>query len=392
MRTRTSQQVERSSTLSTCCTSSPERPLPRKPPGLVQALLERPFTAHFLPALDNETLVELFTSVEGLPEEATGKGIRPFVEQVQRFAPTVADILTTGAVAPVEGAAALRLFLSSLDFDDREETDLFFELFLEADEETAKAVAASLDNGTKRSLLQAAPVLLRRLLDSSELARALDITATATPQRMAQGVSLTLEHPSGNFRIDEPYLDEVNELVAQRGERESAQMLEVLAGTALPVERFIHQHQSAAVAILSSDLDATVAMVKESDPVLLTPARFIHAVVFASPAFAAQVVARLDSDGEEAIVLEFLAVVAYDQARVEADPTLPITLRKDGAFLGALLERKDYAWLAERLEQAVMLYRDRRVRAQEVPPDFLEAYRVRWKVLQGRWLVQRSRA
>ncbi len=346
---------------------------------LVQALRDRPFTAHFLPALDNETLVELFTSADGLPEETTGKGIRPFVEQVQRFAPTVADILTAGAAAPAEGAAALRLFLSSLDLDDREETDLFFELFLEADSETAKAVAASLDNETKRSLLQAAPVLLRRLLDPSELARALDITADATPQQMAQGVALILEHPSGNFRIDEPYLDEVNEVVAQRGEREPAQMLDVLAGEALPVERFIHQHPSAAVAILSADLDATVALVKGSDPVLLTPARFIHALVFASPALAAQVVARLDSDGEEAIVLESLAVGAYDEARVEADPTLPITLRKDGAFLGALLERKGQPWLAERLGEAVMLYRDR-VRAQEVPPDFLEAYR---RTLEG---------
>ena len=104
--------------------------------------------------------------------------------------------------------------------------------------------------------------------------------------------------------MDEPYLDEVNQVVAQRGEHE--------------------------------------------------PERFIHAVVSASPAFAAQ-------------------VMAYDPARVEADAALPITLRKDGVFLQALLERNGQPWLTERLGEAATLYGDH-VRAREAPPDFLVDY------------------
>ena len=93
------------------------------------------------------------------------------MEQGQRFAPAVDGILITGAASPVEQATALRRFLPSLDPDDREETNLFFELFLEADRETAKAVAASLDKKGKRTLLRAVLMLLSRLPGPSELAK-----------------------------------------------------------------------------------------------------------------------------------------------------------------------------------------------------------------------------
>jgi hypothetical protein len=340
----------------------------------VQQMSREPLQAQLLPALDNATLVELFSPSFSLPPEATEKGIRPFVERLKRFIPQVESILSAGAVSPQEGAAALSRFLPNLDLDNREETDLFFDLFLRAGGETAKRIAVAQDQGTNRRLLAATPVLLRRLLGPVDLARALDITSDSTPEQLAEGITLLTRHPSGNFRIDEPFLDEVNQVLARRAGREPARMLGVIAASPLPMERFMYQHPLEAVAILSTDMEITLGLVEKSDPVVLPPARFIYALIFASPLLAAEVVEHLDIPGGKETVLESLASIAYDKARSEANPDLPIDLHNDGIFLQKLSEAKGRSWLAEQLRATVVMYRGR-VQAHEAPTDFLEAYR-----------------
>ena len=53
---------------------------------------------------------------------------------------------------------------------------------------------------------------------------------------------------------------------------------------------------------------------------------------------------------------------------------MPISLQRDGAFLGHLVEERGAYWLEERLSVAVKLYRNK-VEADEVGPRFLEQYR-----------------
>ena len=341
---------------------------------LAQELQNDPFVAHFLPVLDNKTLLELFTSGASLPSQATLKGTATFVDQLKGFVPVVDHVLAAGEGDPEDGAAELRRFLPSLDLHDREETDLFFEILVDTGGRVSKEVAVALDKETQRRLLEATPALLRRLLDPGDMAGALDITDQATPQQISEGITLMIKHPSGNFRIDEPFLDEVYRVMTRRGEREPRQMLQVITSSPFPIERFIYQHPLTVVAILSSDLEVTMKLVKESDPVTLPPARFVYGLIFADPAFAARVVERLDSDGEDQLVLESLAHLAYDKARVEANPDLPISLSKDGLFLQTLLEDKGPSWLEGKLRVAAELYRGR-VQASEVSSDFLEAYR-----------------
>lgn len=341
---------------------------------LAREMQERPFIALLLPALGDKTLVELFSPNLTLPEAAAQRGIARFVERLVQFAPAAEHILAAGARSPEDGAAELSRFLPRLALDDREEADLFFQILLDADAEVARAITRALDKETKRTLLKAVPVLLRRLLNPSELAQALDITYEATPLQMTEGISLMVEHHAGNFRIDAPFMNEVNRVVARGGEREPKRMLRVLESQSFRMESFIYQHPLAAVAILSTDVGVTAELVKGSDPVVLPPGRFIYSLIFASPRFAAQIVEQLDSQRESVVVLESLVSIAYDKTRVEANSGLPISLLKDGAFLNALLLDKGSGWLTEKLGGAVALYRSR-AQANEVSLDFLDAYR-----------------
>ena len=348
-------------------------PAGEKASRLAQELEKDPFVGHFLPTLDNATLQQLFLSGVELPEEATLKGTAAFVERLRELTPVVERILAAGAESPADGAAELRRFLPRLDLETPDETDLFFAIFAAAGVRAAREITVALDQATKRELLIASPVQLRFLLGPSEVARALDITAQATPEQMAEGISLMIQHPAGNFRTEELFLAEMYRVVASRGEREPRQMLQVLANSPFPVGPFIYLQPAAAVAILSSDLDVTTELVRGSDPVQAPPARVVYSLIFADPAFAARVVERLDSRGDHALVLESLAHFAYDKARAEANPDLPISLRKDGLFLQALLEDEGSVWLEQQLRAAVALY-TARVQADEVPADFLEAY------------------
>ena len=74
------------------------------------------------------------------------------------------------------------------------------------------------------------------------------------------------------------------------------------------------------------------------------------------------------------MVAEFLSYFAYDKARSEKFPQLPISVSQDGAFLESLLERQGPAWLQSRLAGAVEIYRQR-IATGEVAPNFLDRYR-----------------
>ena len=340
---------------------------------VIKELGEQAFLAHFLPALDNRTLMTVFTSDATLPEIATFKGTEAFVDSLKKFAPHIDRILEVGRDDSAGGAEELKSYLNSVDFEDKEELELFFEIFQGSDRETAKEVTAGLDDSVLRSLIVPVPVKLRELLTPSRFLEFLEITLDSSAKELAQGIEDMMRYPSGNFRIDEPFLNELYKVVVARGRIAPLETLNIVTIRAFPVERFISLHPAAAVDIMAGDLDITAKMVTVSDPVTFPPARFVYRLIYADPEFAARLVERLSEQYGDGPVVQALAHFAYDAARQAAVPSLAISLERDGRFLKRLLEVKGGEWLEHHISEAVELYRQH-VERNESPGDFLAAY------------------
>ena len=333
----------------------------------------QPFLVHFLPALENRTLLKLFSSDTELPEGATLKGTAAFVESLESFTPVIKRILEAGRQDVSQGVDELRSYLKGVDFDEKEELELFFEILEGSDSATTKAIVAALDDSILRRLLSAVPPKLRGLLTPVRFLEFLEITIDSPPKRLTLGLGEMITHPSGNFRIDEPFLGEMYRVIAARGRIAPLETIVVIAASPFPLERFIARHPAAAVDLLATDLDITSKMVKDSDPVILAPGRLVYRLIYADPAFAARLVERLDELGETALVVESLAHFAYDADRLQAVPALPISLERDARFLKTLFQDQGAEWLEGRLKEASNLY-SQRVEAREAPDDFLRAY------------------
>ena len=251
---------------------------------------------------------------------------------------------------------------------------MFFELFRDEDPSTAGMVVQALDKDTIRRLMKPVPAQLRFTLNPEELLAKLDITGETDVSALTRGITILLEEPSGNYIIDEPYIHRMYQVVATRGRPEARDMVRVLQETPFPLEGFIQQQGRAAVALLDNDLEATLRLVRGSDPLLSPPARIIHRLVYADPVLAARLITALNERGEADLVLESLAYLAYDKDRSERIPELPISLEQDGKFLRALLSHQGVDGLAGRLGEVFQVY-GQRVARNEVPSDFLSQFR-----------------
>jgi len=240
-------------------------------------------------------------------------------------------------------------------------------------------VVSNLDKDLLRRLLVPIPAALRFTLDPSRLLAALDITVRASTEKVAEGVTHLTVNTSGNFRIDEPFVDRMYRVVGGRRVIDPAQPLDIIAGSEFPMEEFILNYPGDAAGILSTNLATTTELVKSSDPVIFPPARFIYRLIKADPLLAAQVVQRLEEQGKRDLVLESLAYLAYDARRLALVPTLPIALEADGQFLAHLSQLQGALWLGTGIREVVGFYYPRMVRG-DVPPDFVESFR---ETLQG---------
>ena len=340
---------------------------------VTQELIARPFFVHFLPALDNRSLLTLFTSDVQLPEGATLKGTAAFVESLQRFAPDADRVLEEGRRDVSHGAEVLMSYLNRVDFDAQQDLDLFFEILQGSDNHTAREVVAALDDSMLRRLLKPVPARLKGLLRPNRFLSVLDITLSSPADKLAQGIEDMVQYPSGNFLIEEPFLDEMYSVIVSRAKMAPLETLNVISNSPFHMERFLALHPESAVELLATDLNIAMKMIKNSDTIILPPPRFVYRLIFADPRFAAQIVSLLDDEGQTGLVVESLAHFAYDADRLLAVATLPISLEKDGEFLEALLEEKGEGWLEARLGEAVTLY-EKRVEMGEVDSDFLTAY------------------
>ena len=333
----------------------------------------QPFVVNFLPALENRALLALFSSETPLPEGRTLQATASFVDRLNRFSTVVDKILVAGRDDPQSGASELTQFLSVVGFEQKDDLRLFFDLFLAADPDTAKAVVRVLEKDIVRRLMDPVPSQLRGLLSPGQLLAMLDITPGSDASELQQGITLLVEEPTGNYRSDEPYVHEMYEVLAVRSRTDSRDILRILRRTPFPLEGFIKQQPRAALAVLSSDMSSAVRLVRSSDRVLSPPSRIVYRLINADPEWAAQLVVALGESGEEALVMESLTYIAYDKDRLERLPELPISLENDGEFLEALLVDQGPNWLLERLNEAFALFADRAA-AKEVSEHFLAQY------------------
>ena len=342
--------------------------------ALSEGIAMRPFLVNFLPAVDDRTLVELFSGDARLPEGPTLQATASFVERLQRFGVLVERVLTAGRQSPEQGARELEDFLERTGYEREQDLRLFFDLLVGSDRSLARSIVLEMDKQTVRSLIEPVPVQLRTILDPDDLLRMLDITAESGEEELKRGIRLLTGEASGNYRIDEPFLDGLYEVMAGWAQRAPATAAQVIRETPFPLEGMILKQRAAAVLILSSDSDLAIVLVAGSDPVLAPPARIVHRLINADPRLAADILAGLDRKGNIDAVTESLAYLAYDKVRSERFPALPISTANDGEFLEGLMDSQGDVWLEMRLTEAVDLYR-LRVATGDVAPDYLTRYR-----------------
>ena len=341
---------------------------------VIVRLADEPFLVNFLPVLENRALLLLFASETTLPQEGTLQATASFVDRLERFGGLVAEVLDAGRANPRRGADELNRFLENTDFEQVQDLRLFFDLFREEDPDTARQVVQELDKETVRRLMKPVPAQLRFTLNTDDLLDKLDITGEATVSDIKRGVSLLLEEPAGNFIIDESFLTAMYQVIAARGGDNPSETMTLLRDTPFPLEGFILNEQLAAAALLASDIGAAVELLKQSDPVVSPPARNVYRMVQEDADLAARLVAAFNDIGEMDSVVESIAYLAYDKARWERVPSLPISLVQDGKYLAALADHLGEDALTARLREAFSLYRQRASSGQ-VAEDFPVEFR-----------------
>jgi len=342
---------------------------------LADQLIEEPFLVNFLPAVDNDVLVELFSSGAALPEGRTLQATASFVERLKVFGAKVGSILQTGRTDPSKGAAELEEFVAETGFDQKDDLRLFFDLFRDSNRTVAKNVTLALSGETVRGLMAPVPFQLRTYLGPSELLPKLGITSDSTDaQDLRVGIALLIEEPSGNYQVDEPFLNALYQVMAERAEDDALETARLILDTPFPLEGMILAQPEAAATIFRSDLEMALFLVTNSDTLLAPPWRIIYRLVKADPALAAEVLAEFHRRGEPGLVAESLGYLAYDKDRQVLSSQLPVSLEQDGRFLGELLRLESAPWLEARLGESVELFRQR-VEDGEVSNDFLEHYR-----------------
>ena len=357
--------------LATGATGSPAEQAER----LAERLAQEPFLINFLPAVDNQVLLELFASRAALPGGKTLQATASFVERLKIFGDTVDSVLQAGRDDPARGASELEKFLAETGLDQQDDLKLFFDLFRDRDPDTARAVTFALADETIRELMPQIPVQLRTILDPQELLAKLGVTsATGSPSEFRDGIALLIDEPSGNFRVDEPYLEALFKVVADRAKDAPKETVQLLLDSPFPVEGMILAQPEAAALMLESDIEGTLALVRDSDPLLAPPWRIMYLLIAAEPGLAAKLLGEFHRRGETILVTETLAYFAYDKDRLERSARLPISLEEDGQFLSALFRAEGREWLQARLGESVELYRQR-ILAGEVGGNFLERYR-----------------
>ena len=336
---------------------------------LRRELPKQPILINFLPALENETLLLIFADSAPLPEGPTLQATASFVDRLNRFGRVVDQVITAGRSNSPQGAAELVGFLEDTGYAPEEDIKLFFELFGDSHRGTATGILRVSDKDSFRRSIEVAPFHLRSLLTADELLPKLGIVPSAGLEELALGIAILVEEPSGNFIVDEPYLLAMYRVVAARTSGDPGEMTGILGQDSFPMEGFIMAQPAAAVAVMRSDKEAALAIVRQSDAVVSPPARIMYRLIHADPDLATAMMVALDEQGDTGLVVESLAYFAYDEERSKLLSGLADALDQDGKLLQGLLKQKGSDWLTQRLGEAFSLH------GGDGPEDFRARYR-----------------
>ena len=285
---------------------------------LAAQLAEEPFLVNFLPAVDNDVLVELFSSGAVLPEGETFQATASFVERLKVLGAKVDSVLQTRRTDPPRGAAELENFISETGLDQNDDLRLFFDLFRDSNRTVAKNVTLALSDEAVRGLMAPVPFQLRTYLEPSELLPKPGITSASTDeQALRVGIAVLIEEPSGNYQVDEPFLEALYEVMAERAEDDALETARLILDSPFPLEGMILAQPKAAATIFRSDIEIALFLATNSDSFLAPPWRIIYRLIKADPILAAEVLAEFHRRGEPDLVAESLAYLAYDKNRQE---------------------------------------------------------------------------
>ncbi|MBI3953266.1 MAG: hypothetical protein HY330_02010 [Chloroflexi bacterium] len=341
---------------------------------VVERARQDPIALHLLPLLGNRELMAAIAALgDSPPTEVTRKGTGVFVRRLQEQAPQVDRILALGRQEASQGSRALEPYARSLK-GRRDDQELFFELLADADLEVAQAMMERASDAFVRELLADLPARARFVTAPARLLRALSVYGAATDDALAQGLAALVKNGSGNPDIDEPFLDDAYTVLAERSRQNPRGVLQVLREARPPLARFLRLHPKEAGAVLSSDPDAALDLLAQADPSRYPLVRQLYEVVHSDPVAASRLLTRLTEQGRHETAEEVLIAVAYDQARSQANPGLPISVARDGIFLRELLLFPGGRWLEAHLPTALERA-TARTATGELPPDVLEALR-----------------
>ena len=209
-------------------------------------------------------------------------------------------------------------FISETGLDQNDDLRLFFDLFRDSNRTVAKNVTLALSDEAVRGLMAPVPFQLRTYLEPSELLPKLGITSASTDeQALRVGIAVLIEEPSGNYQVDEPFLEALYEVMAERGEDDALETARLILDSPFPLEGMILAQPKAAATIFRSDIEIALFLATNSDSFLAPPWRIIYRLIKADPILAAEVLAEFHRRGEPDLVAESLAYLAYDKNRQE---------------------------------------------------------------------------
>ncbi len=336
-----------------------------------------PFLKDFAVLLPSRVLVTLFGQSELASGSQPVEGIvTRYTQKLVAYIKAIDAVLAAGKADPVQGAQRLEQFFAGLtDQQQSANLSLIMDLLREADASTTKNVVNGMSTDAllrayrnQPSSIMNGTVAPQRLLD------ALNIRADKSQAEIVKGISTFLEHSSGNFKIDEPFILLTYDLIADIGRTDHKNALQIFEETRLPLLRFVQKHPTDARAILLQDTGRAARLIASVQGFENTPQGVIYGIINVDPDLAASLVKALHTQGQASIVAESTIFFAFDASRIQTVPSIKLSLEKDGVFLERLHDSLGKDTLQNYMAQAIGQYQQE-VRDVKIDPTFIEEYR-----------------
>ena len=171
-------------------------------------------------------------------------------------------------------------FIAATGFDQKDDLRLFFDLFRDSNRTVAKNVTLALSDETVRGLMTPVPFQLRSYLEPSDLLPKLGITsASPDAQALKEGIAVLIGEPSGSYQVDEPFLDALYQVMAERAEDNALDTAQLILDSPFPLEGMILAQPEAAATIFRNNIEIALSLATNSDSLLAPPWRIIYRLI-----------------------------------------------------------------------------------------------------------------